>query len=354
MKLFIPGPVEVRPEVLKAMGQAMFSHRSEQASAWQREIERYMQIIWNTKEAILLSSSSGTGLMEGALSSCAHRAAIFSAGAFGNRFAEIAKGIGVEVKLVEQQWGTAVDLQLLEEIAKSGKFDTVTITHNETSTGLMNDLSAISAVMKKYPEILWIVDSVSATGGTRTCVDDWGIDIMITSSQKCLGLPPGMAFCTFSEKAKERAKGKEKRGYYFDLLQLEEYRSKNDQYPSTPNLSLMAAARIQLKYIVEGEGMKRRIQRHKKLQKMVGDWVERYGDFFAHIHALSPTVTTVVLPKEKDAKMLLSQMKERGYLLSAGYGKLKETTFRIAHMADCREEEMEEMLAILTKVYENM
>ncbi|MDO5715491.1 MAG: alanine--glyoxylate aminotransferase family protein [Tissierellia bacterium] len=349
MKLYIPGPVPVREEVLNAMSHNMISHRGQEASQWQLEISQYMQNIWHTEKAVLCSSSSGTGLMEGSLSSCANSVAVFSVGAFGNRFEEIGKGIGLEVDLYEEEWGRGIDEKKLEEAAKSGKYDAIALTHNETSTGVINPLDQLSRIFKKYPEILWIVDSVSATGGAPTDVDDWGIDIMITSTQKSLGLPPGMAFCTFSHKARQRAEDKKRRGFYMDLLKLDNYRIKKDQYPSTPNISLMAAAREQLRYIVKEETLEKRLQRHVRLQSMVGEWVEKYGKFFAEEELRSPTVTTIALEEGKDIDLLLRKMKDKGYLLSGGYGKLKGSTFRIAHMADCQETDLAEMLHELTK-----
>ncbi len=355
MKLFMPGPVPVRDQVLQAMSQEMISHRGKEASALQREISSYMKKMWNTESEIICSSSSGTGLMEGSLSSCVSgKTAVFAVGAFGERFYDIAQSLNIDADLYAADWGKSLDVEALQRAAESGKYEAMVLTHNETSTGVMHDLTALSPIFKAHPEILWIVDSVSGTGGVEVKADEWGIDIIITSTQKCLGLPPGMAFCTFSEKARKRAEKKEHRGYYFDLLKIANYGKKKDQYPSTPNISLMYGAVEQLKYIVEEEGLHNRYRRHQELQQMVAQWVRDYGEFFADENCRSHTVTTIKLSDDEKVPMLLDAMKTEGYQLASGYGKLKGKSFRIAHMADCTTEELEEMLTTLTRVYKNI
>lgn len=350
MKIFSPGPVNVREEILNAMSVDIINHRSKDASIWQKEITDNLRKIWNTEEEILVSTSSGTGLMEGALSSCiTGRLAIFSSGAFGNRFYKIAKSLKIDADLFEGDWNRGLDINKLKMAAESGKYQGITITHNETSSGVMEDFEKLKEIILAHPEILWIVDSVSATGGTPLNVDDIGIDIAITSSQKCLGLPPALAFCTFSKKARDMAEKKEYRGYYFDLIQLSDYTRKNNQYPSTPAVSIMNAAREQLKYIVEVESVENRYKRHKELKKLVHQWVKENGKFYADEDYRSDTVTVIKLEDKENIPLLLEAMKDKGYHLAGGYGKLKEDTFRIAHMADKSLEEMEEMLEVLTE-----
>ncbi len=354
MKLFIPGPVDLIDEVKEAMKVDMISHRGVEASRLHERIANNLQKIWHTDKQILISTSSGTGLMEGAVVSCVNKkVAIFSMGAFGERFGKIADGHGIDCDLYQGEWGEPTSIDEVREAAESGKYDAITLTQNETSTGLVNPLDEFAKVMGDHPEILWIVDSVSGTAGMETRVDDWNIDIMITSAQKCLGLPPGLAFCTFSEKAKERAKMKAHRGFYFDLLKLSEKAEEKQQYPMTPAISLYYAADVQLQRIVEEEGIDERIHRHKQLQARVHEWVRAYGEFFGNEDYLSPTVTAFTLG-DLDLGAVQKAMRERGYEIASGYGKLKGKTLRIGHMADCQLDTLDEMLKNLTEVVETM
>lgn len=334
-RLFIPGPVEVRPEVLQKMASPMIGHRSKDASALQRRISDKMKALWSTQHEILLSTSSGSGLMEGAVRSCtARRAAIFSVGAFGKRWYEIAVNNNIPADLFEVEWGHANTPVMIDEVLATGKYDLLTVTHNETSTGIMNPVEAMAAVVTKYPEVVYCLDTVSSTGGTPINVDQLGVDICITSTQKALGLPPGMAICTFSSKAIERAQKVPFRGYYLDLLQLYEYvRDKDYQYPSTPSLSHMYALDFQLERILS-EGLTERFERHRQMAEFVREWARKYFGLFADEHYLSNTLTTISNTRDINVADLNKKLGERGFQISNGYGKLKDKTFRIAHMAD--------------------
>ena len=172
-KLFIPGPVEVRPAVLGKMATPMIGHRSKDASALQRRITGKLQQILYTREAILLSTSSGSGLMEGAVRSCTlKRAAVFAIGAFGVRWYEMAQSNNVPADLFEVEWGTAVTPEMIDEVLSTGKYDLITITHNETSTGLMNPLETIAGAVKNYPDVVFALDAVSSAGGSKIEVDE--------------------------------------------------------------------------------------------------------------------------------------------------------------------------------------
>lgn len=350
-KLFIPGPVEVRAEVLEKMATAMIGHRSKDASELQKRISNKLQQLFYTREAILLSTSSGSGLMEGAIRSCTlKRAAVFSVGAFGKRWYEMAASNNVPVDLFESEWGSPTTTEMIEEVLSTGKYDLITITHNETSTGLMNPLQAIAEVVKNYPDVVFCVDAVSSAGGSKIEVDDLGIDICITSTQKALGLPPGMAVCTFSRKAIERAQQVPCRGYYLDLLALYDYIQKKDfQYPSTPSLSLMFALDYQLDCIL-AEGLDERFARHSEMAQYVREWAQKYFELFADERYLSNTLTTIKNSRNIDVAALNRELGSRGYQISNGYGKLKDKTFRIAHMADCTLDEVKDLIANINDI----
>ncbi len=350
-KLFIPGPVEVADDVLQKMATPQISHRGKEASALQRNISDKMRKVFNTKEEILLSTSSGSGLMEGAVRSCtAKRAAVFSVGAFGNRWFEMCTSNGVPADKFESEWGQPTTPEMLEEALSTGKYDLITITMNETSTGLMNDMNALSEVYKKYPEVVVCVDTVSNAGGTEVKADEWAIDICITSTQKCLGLPAGMAICSFSKKAVERAKQVPNRGMYFDLLEMYEYIQKKDyQYPSTPSLSHMFALDYQLDKMME-EGLDNRYARHIAGAELVRAWARKYFEIFPDENFMSNTLTNMRNTREINVSDLNKKLAEKGFMISNGYGKLKDKTFRIAHMAETTPQEIEELLVIINGI----
>lgn len=344
-KLFIPGPVEVREDVLEKMATPMIGHRSKEASVLQRGISDKLRLVFHTNEEILLSTSSGSGLMEGAIRSCtAKRAAAFSIGAFGKRWYEMAINNNVPADLYEVEFGEALNPQFVDEVLGTGKYDLITITHNETSTGIMNPVEQLAKVIKKYPDIVWCLDTVSSMAGTKIEVDKLGVDICITSSQKAIGLPPGLAACSFSKKAVERAKAVKFRGYYLDLLNLYEYIQKKDyQYPSTPSLSHMFALDYALDLMLK-EGLENRYKRHIEMAEYVRAWARKYFKIFGDENNLSNTVTAIENTRGISVGDLNKELGKRGFQISNGYGKLKEKTFRIAHMAEMTLDDIKELI----------
>ncbi len=345
-KLFIPGPVEVRKEVLDKMSTPMIGHRSKDASILQKSISEKLQKLFYTSNEILLSTSSGTGLMEGAIRSCtAKRAAVFSVGAFGDRWYKIAVSNNVPADIFKVEMGKAIRAEEIDKVLSTGKYDLITVTHNETSTGVMNPIEDIAVVMKKYPEVVFVIDAVSSAAGTKIEVDKLGIDICLTSTQKAIGLPPGMSICTFSEKAIKNAEKVEFRGTYLDLLALYKYLKKKDyQYPSTPSISHMYALDYQLDYILNEEGLENRFARHIEMANIVRDWAKRYFELFPEEKYLSNTLTTVKNTRNIDVAKLNKELGDRGFQISNGYGDLKNKTFRIAHMGDCTVNDVSELL----------
>lgn len=351
-KLFIPGPVEVRPEVLEKMATPMIGHRSKDASALQRRISDNLRKLFFTESEILLSTTSGSGLMEGAIRcGTLKRAAVFSVGAFGKRWYEMAVSNNVPADIFEYEMGKAVDPADVDKALATGKYDLVAVTHNETSTGVMNPIEEIGEVVKKYPDVVFIVDMVSSAAGSKVEVDKCGIDICITSSQKCLGLPPGLSVCTFSEKALKRAEQVPNRGYYLDLLNLYKFIQKKDyQYPSTPSLSHMFALDYQLDQILNVEGLENRFARHKEMAQIVRDWAKKNFALYSDENHLSNTVTNIKNTRGISVADLNKELGKRGFQISNGYGTLKEKTFRIAHMADCTVEEIKELLKNIDEI----
>ncbi len=350
-KLFIPGPVEVREDVLRKFATPMIGHRTKEASTLQREISEMAMQLFYTNNQILLSTSSGSGLMEGAIRSCTRkRAAVFSIGAFGDRWYKMAQGNNVPADAIAVEWGNAATPELVDETLSSGKYDLITITHNETSTGVMCPVEEIAEVMKKYPEVVWCLDAVSSMGGVKIDVDALGVDVCITSTQKAIGLPPGMSLCSISDKALNAARQVEFRGTYLDLLALYEYLKKKDhQYPSTPSLPHMFALHYQLHRILE-EGLEHRFARHLQMAEQVRTWAKTHFELFADERYLSNTVTAIRNTRGISVAELNKKLGERGFMLSNGYGSLKEKTFRIAHMADCTPADIDELLGHINNI----
>ncbi|HET6272412.1 MAG TPA: aminotransferase class V-fold PLP-dependent enzyme, partial [Bacteroidota bacterium] len=201
-KLFIPGPTEVAPDVLAKMATPMIGHRSKDASTLQREITEKLRKVMYTSNPILLSTSSGSGLMEGSIRSLtAKRAIVFSVGAFGNRWFKMAEANNIPADKCESEWGQPTTPEMVDTYLSTGKYDVMTVTHNETSTGVMNPVEEIAEVKRKYPDVLWLLDTVSSMAGIKIEVDKLGVDVCITSTQKALALPPGMAICSVTPRA---------------------------------------------------------------------------------------------------------------------------------------------------------
>ena len=350
-KLFIPGPVNVTEDVLQKMATPMIGHRTKEASILQRSIRDKLRKLMYTQNEILLSTSSGSGLMEGAVRSCTQkRAAVFSCGNFGNRWFKMAEDNNVPADKFEVEWGLPNTAESIDQVLATGKYDLITVTHNETSSGVMNPVEEIAQVMKKYPEVIFCIDAVSSLGGAKIEVDKLGIDICITSSQKCLGLPPGLSLCSISEKALEAARKVKFRGTYFDLLQIYEYIQKKDyQYPSTPSVSHMFALDYQLDKILK-EGLDNRFARHTEMANYVRAWAKEKFALLAQEEFASNTVTCVKNTREISVGDLNKALGGRGFMISNGYGKLKEKTFRIAHMADATLAEIKELLSIIDEI----
>ena len=336
-KLFIPGPVDVREDVLAHMATAQISHRGKEASALQSRISDKLKKVMYTENTIILSTSSGSGLMEGAIRSCTgKRVAVFSVGAFGDRWFKMAKANGVPADKISSPPGKPTTPEMVDEALATGKYDVITVTHNETSAGIMNPVGEIGALLKaKYPKILFLVDTVSSMGGTKIEVDNWGIDVCITSTQKCLGLPAGMSVCSVSDRAIEAARLVENRGLYFDLVELYDFiKKKDNQYPSTPSLSHMFALDFQLDRIM-AEGLENRFARHLDMANFVRNWAKKYFDLLVdEPKYLSNTLTTIKNTRGIDVSDLNKKLAERGFMISNGYGDMKDITFRISHMAD--------------------
>lgn len=330
---FLPGPTEVHPDVLKAMAQPMLSHRGPEFEEIFVRVQAGMKKVFVTERPVFISPSSGTGMMEAAIR-CAPAGRILSLvnGAFSERFATIAESCGREVERYEVPWGEIHDVKELGNRLAAGKFAAITVAHSETSSGAMNDVHALSDTAHKH-NTLCLIDSVSVLAGAELRFDEWGLDYVLTGSQKALALPPGLAFSVVSEEFLNLARATPNRGTYFDLVEYEEF-TRNNQAPNTPAISLWYALDFQLKRIL-AEGMEKRWERHLAMQKQVIEWADRLGlRIVAVKNGRSPAVTCIELRKGVDMQGFLDRVAEQGITLGTGYGKLKANTFRIGHMGD--------------------
>lgn len=347
IKIFIPGPVDVRPSILAAQTRPMIGHRSPEYAELQGRIMPRLRPIFGTSGRVFVVTASGSGLQEAAARNCVReRCLSLVNGDFSQRWYEMVLANGKQADALTVPHGQAVLPEQVDARLKEGRYDAVTVVYNETSTGVLNPVPEIGAVMRNYPDVLLLVDAVSCAGGVEIKADEWGVDVCLTSSQKALALPPGLALCSVSDRAMERARSVPNRGWYFDFLQYDKYAAKNHT-PATPAISLMYALDAQLDAI-EAEGWANRFARHRQLMQLVHDWVRRAGfDFFAQDGYRSPTVTCVTNSRGIDVSGLNKFLRQRYMLISNGYGNLKDKTFRIAHMGDSTPEEITALLAAI-------
>ncbi len=333
-KLFIPGPTHVVDEILEAMAIPMIGHRDKLYSDLHGEVVTKLKKFLQTDGHVYLSTSSSTGMMEGAIRNCVNNKVLMTdCGAFSKRWAQIATLNGKEIDLIKVEMGQATTPKMVDEYLSKGGFEAVCITHNETSTGVMNPIKEIGALVKeKYPDVLVLVDAVSSMAGTEIKVDEWGLDVVLAGTQKAFALPPGLCVVTVSEKAFQRSLDVENRGFYFNFEELEKKAIK-DQTPATPAISIINALNVQMDRIFK-EGVEARFQRHLDMAEHVRSWTRKNFALYSDENYLSPTVTNVHNTREIDVVNLNAELAKRGAMLSNGYGDLKGKCFRIAHMGD--------------------
>lgn len=351
-KFFVPGPTWVRPEILAEMTRPMIGHRSPEFRELFHGINAGLKELFATKQATFVMTCSGTGVMEAALQNCvARRVLVTTCGAFSERWYNIAESLGYEVDRLDAGWGKAVAPDdLADHLARHHRahYDAVTITHNETSTGITNDVAALAEVVREEaPDALVLVDSVSSLGGIPVELDAWGVDVCMASVQKCIGIPPGITVVAASDNALAIAKKHPYRGTYFDFLLYKE-KAAEDSVPSTPSIPHFYALAKQLEYILRTEGLQARFERHRRMRDLVHERTTRFARLASDPAHASSTVTTLapVLPPDT----IRTEMKNRGYTLGGGYGQWKDTTFRIAHMGDMPVGDLEAMLDVLAEV----
>jgi aspartate aminotransferase-like enzyme len=335
---FLPGPTEVRTEVLTAMTRPMIPHRGKAFEAVYASVNRGLQHAFRTVRPVYMSTSSASGLMEAAVR-CAPAGPILSLvnGAFSERFANIARACDRETLVLETAAGTVHDFSAVDAALSARWYAAMTVVHSETSTGALSDIAALATIAHKYGTMI-LVDSVTGIGGAPVETDAWGLDFVLTGSQKALALPPGLAFGVASEAFVLQAQTAHARGLYFDLVEFEQFAHKN-QTPNTPAVSLLYAADVQMQAIV-AEGIEARWARHATMRAMTEAWCETQRAAGLPIGILategsrSPTVSAIRLPEGIAPGAVVKAIAERGFVVGGGYGAMKNVTFRVGHMGD--------------------
>jgi predicted phosphoserine aminotransferase len=345
--------VEVRPENLLAMATPQIGHRTPEFGELYASINEKLKKMLATEGLVFIFTSSATGVWEAAVRNTIQKKCLNTiCGAFSKRWHAVTKKNGKDCDVLEVEWGKAITPEMVDKELASGEYDTITLVLNETSTGVMNPVKEISQMIrKKYPDVLVLVDAVSAMGGIKMDIDDWGVDVCLSGMQKAFGLPSGITVCTVSDRAMKRAEQIEDRGYYFDFMNMLKYHKRN-QTPSTPAIPHLFALDAQLTDILE-EGVEAREERHKSMAETVQKWAKDRGfELFAEEGYESWTLTCVKNTKGFDIPALNKELAKHDCMISNGYGDLKGKAFRIAHMADTQRWEILGLLALIDEIWE--
>lgn len=356
-RFFLPGPTEVRPEVLAALARPVIGHRGSELTSLLREIDPALRAVFRTARPVYVATASATLLMEAAVRNGVRRRALALVnGAFSGRFRDLLSDCGREAETYEVPWGAAHDPAEVERRLGAGGFDAVTVVHSETSTGVLNPIAEIAAAVRAAEaatgeEILLLVDGVTSVGGMLVETDAWGLDFLLTGSQKALALPPGLAFATASERMLRRAATLPGRGQYLDLLEYDRYWQRH-QTPTTPAVNLIFALAEQLRRIAAEGGIAARAERHARMAARCARWVDEVAaplgySLLAPPGRRSATVSTIAVPEGTDPARIVQALAQRGFTIGAGYGPLRARTIRIGHMGDHTVAELEALLAEL-------
>jgi aspartate aminotransferase-like enzyme len=336
--LYIPGPTEVREDVIEAMSQPMFGHRMD------RMTDLYTTIVEDTKEfldtdnEVIVLTGSGTEFMDSSILNLVDDNVLCTTcGSFSERQANVAERLGKNVDRVEYEWGKAVkpdDVRTaLEE--RNRDYDVVTCVMNESSTGVRNPVEEIGDVVAEYPNTYFVVDAVSALGGDYVDIDAHGIDVIFTSIQKAFAMPPGLAVCVVSDEAYERERQKESASWYGGFQRTLDYYDRKGQTHSTPAIPIMLAYRKQMKHMLE-ESHETRDRRHREMAEYTREWAREHFDVFPEAGYESQTVSCIENTRGIDvAETIDAVSEEYDFVFSNGYGSvLGEETFRIGHMGE--------------------
>ncbi|GGN65933.1 pyridoxal-phosphate-dependent aminotransferase family protein [Oceanobacillus indicireducens] len=335
-----PGPTPIPKKVELAMAQSMISHRSEEFVKLYRETMERVKPIFGTKQEILLLPSGGTAALEAAVVnsvSPGEEIVVITVGAFGDYFVSICEKYGLKVHKLEKNWGEAcTENELIEFLKPLSNIKAVFVTHNETSTGIINPIKQLARVVQEHSDALFIVDSVSGIGGVSARMDEWGIDILVTGSQKAMMLPPGLALLAVSEKAWKVIEANRSTAYYLNLLSYRDWAEKG-MTPNTPAVSLIMGLSAVCDLIEEEGGIAKTTERHEVMKNMVRSAMKALSiDLLTSDEFASPTITAIRTPEGLDLATYLAHLKKKYQLdFAGGLGHLQGKIFRFGHMGYC-------------------
>jgi aspartate aminotransferase-like enzyme len=354
VKLHIPGPVEVSEKTFRAMSAPMIGHRGQGFKDLYAKIQPQLQQLLATKQLVYLSTSSAWGIMEGAIRNLVAKKVLnCMCGAFSDKWLDVSKRCGKDAEALQVPWGAPIRAEAVDAKLATGQFDALTVIHNETSTGVMSPLAEIAALKKKYPDVMFIVDSVSSMTAVPLAFDALGIDVLLAGTQKAWAMPPGFAVFVCSPAALAKASTAKDRGYYFDFVEFQK-NAEQSMTPSTPSIPHVYGLSAKLDEFF-AEGLESRYARHRKTNQLARDWATRHGfTLFPEKGFESLTLTCVnngAKPggRTVDVAKLQKLTKDQGFLIDGGYGKIKGTTFRISNMGDETEATMGQLFAALDK-----
>ena len=352
-KLLIPGPTEVSQEILREQTYPLIGHRekafSELYSGITAKLAKFFELTEDCKPTV--TTSSGTLWFDiVGRSIVKEKALVCVNGAFSERFGKAILACGKNADFLEVEWGKVVKPDMIAEKLETGEYDTVTVCHNESSTGARTPISEIGKLIRKdYPDVIYAIDSVSAMAGDKTLPTEIGCDIIFASTQKCFALPPGLAVSLVNDRAVERAQQVPNRGAYTDLVELFEF-EKKDQTPSTPNIPLFYALNKRMDLLLE-ETYDKVYKRHKDMAEYTQKWAKKHFELFPEKGYESITVSCVKNTLGKNVKEMNEKLGEHGFAIGNGYGKLKEQTFRIGHMGEWNTTTVKQALDLIDEIW---
>jgi aspartate aminotransferase-like enzyme len=352
VKLHIPGPVEVSQKTYQALCSPMIGHRGQGFKDLYAKIQPQLQQLLSTNQLVYLSTSSAWGVMEGAIRNLVQKKVLnCMCGAFSDKWFDVARRCGKQAEALQVDWGSPIRAEAVDQKLATGAFDALTLIHNETSTGTMSPLVEIAALKKKYPDVMFIVDAVSSMSAVPLKFDELGIDVLLAGTQKAFALPPGLAVFVCSTAALAKAATAADRGYYFDFLEFQK-NAEQSMTPSTPSIPHIYALSSKLDEFF-AEGLENRYARHRRTNQLTRDWAAKHGfTLFPEKGFESLTLTCVnngakAGGRAVDVAKLQKLVKDQGFLIDGGYGKIKGKTFRLSNMGDETESTMNQLYAAL-------
>lgn len=352
-KLLIPGPTEVSQEILREQTHPIIGHRSKEFSKLYAgitdKLARFFELPEDCKATVTTASGAlwfdivGRSIVQ-------KKALVCVNGAFSERFGKAIRACGKNADFLEVEWGKVVKPDAIAEKLETGEYDTVTVCHNESSTGARSPIREIGKLIRRnHPNVMLAIDSVSSMAGDKILPAEIGCDVIFASTQKCFALPPGLAVALVSDLAVERAQQVPNRGSYTDLVTIFEFEKKH-QTPSTPNIPLFYALNKRMDLLLE-ETYEKVYQRHKDMAEYTQQWAKKHFELFPEQGYESITVSCIKNTLGKSVKELNEKLAEKGFSIGNGYGKLKEETFRIGHMGEWNTAGIKQVLALIDEIW---